>query len=256
MTTLALSPSRAPATSLRRWWLATSLALACVLAWDATGLDLAVMTWISQPVGGSDSAGFALRHNWWLETVLHESTRRAALVFYGALWLMVWRPVGFFRQFEHQERLDMVWGVTAALLAITLMKRFSLTSCPWELQAFGGAASYVSHWQWGVADGGGGKCFPGGHASSALAFLALALPGLAALRGSVAHRTGTRVLLGVLLAGAGLGVVQTLRGAHYPSHTLWTAWLCWTVASAVRIGLGAWRRRLTGHTNRVMVPAA
>jgi membrane-associated PAP2 superfamily phosphatase len=20
------------------------------------------------------------------------------------------------------------------------------------------------------------------------------------------------------------------RGAHYPSHTMWTAWICWTLA--------------------------
>lgn len=25
-----------------------------------------------------------------------------------------------------------------------------------------------------------------------------------------------------------------LRGAHYLSHTLWSAWLCWTIASAVQ----------------------
>ena len=31
-----------------------------------------------------------------------------------------------------------------------------------------------------------------------------------------------------LLAGLLLGLTQTVRGAHYPSHTLWTAWICWT----------------------------
>jgi membrane-associated PAP2 superfamily phosphatase len=26
-----------------------------------------------------------------------------------------------------------------------------------------------------------------------------------------------------------LGISQQMRGAHFMSHTLWTAWLCWTV---------------------------
>jgi hypothetical protein len=30
-----------------------------------------------------------------------------------------------------------------------------------------------------------------------------------------------------------LGVSQQLRGAHYMSHTLWTAWICWVVGFAI-----------------------
>jgi membrane-associated PAP2 superfamily phosphatase len=35
----------------------------------------------------------------------------------------------------------------------------------------------------------------------------------------------------VLAIGIGfvLGIAQQMRGAHFMSHTLWTAWLCWTV---------------------------
>mgnify|MGYP003449324878 CR=1 FL=1 len=29
--------------------------------------------------------------------------------------------------------------------------------------------------------------------------------------------------------GFALGAVQQLRGAHFMSHTLWTAWICWTL---------------------------
>ena len=36
-----------------------------------------------------------------------------------------------------------------------------------------------------------------------------------------------------LVLGFGLGAVQQVRGAHYMSHTLWTAWLCWTIGGAV-----------------------
>jgi membrane-associated PAP2 superfamily phosphatase len=52
------------------------------------------------------------------------------------------------------------------------------------------------------------------------------------------RKTGRRIFL--LTSGTGLlfGLVQTLRGAHYPSHTLWTGWICW----AVTLGAQRWLR--------------
>ena len=43
-----------------------------------------------------------------------------------------------------------------------------------------------------------------------------------------AARTWLAAALG---AGLLLGLAQQMRGAHFMSHTLWTAWICWTVAS-------------------------
>ena len=79
-------------------------------------------------------------------------------------------------------------SVESRLLVVSLIKRASLTSCPWDLAEFGGPAQYVSHWVLGLADGGGAHCFPGGHASAALAFVGVALPWLSGRQGS--PRTG------------------------------------------------------------------
>lgn len=221
------SPSLAHAPHLHRQrslWLWGAL-LCLTLAWDASGTDLRVMAWLG------NTQGFALRDHWWLSAVLHDGARQAALViFLGLLLMAVW-PVGRVRQMPGLQRLEIVTGITLSLLLINLVKRSSLTSCPWELQAFGGTASYVSHWAWGVADGGSGFCFPGGHASSALAFLALSLPGLASPHPHWQRRAW--VLTGlIVITGAVLGGAQTLRGAHYPSHTAWTALLCAAAAWA------------------------
>jgi membrane-associated PAP2 superfamily phosphatase len=90
---------------------------------------------------------------------------------------------------------------------------------------FGGHASWVSHWAWGVRDGGPGHCFPAGHASAAFAFVS----GYFVLR-SVSPAQARGWLVGSLLAGLLLGAAQQLRGAHFMSHTLWTGWFCWTTA--------------------------
>lgn len=36
----------------------------------------------------------------------------------------------------------------------------------------------------------------------------------------------------MVVLGVVYGVGQMLRGAHYPSHTMWTGWICWAVTLA------------------------
>lgn len=214
-----------PVSRSRRAWLLSLMLMGLTLAWDASGLDLPAMHWLA------DSRGFALRHDWWLEKVLHDGARQVVTLVYLALLAMIWFPLGPLRDLRRWQRAEMAVGVTLGLVATSLIKRFSLTSCPWELQDFGGAAQYVSHWTWFVADGGGGHCFPGGHASAALAFVALPLPWLAS-HNERSRAWGRSLLIAILAMGLLFGLTQTLRGAHYPSHTLWTTLLCWLVALA------------------------
>ena len=56
------------------------------------------------------------------------------------------------------------------------------------------------------------------------------LSGWFALRGS-RPALARAWLLAVLLAGLAFGAAQMLRGAHYASHTLWTAWFCWLICA-------------------------
>lgn len=206
-----------PAGRVERW--ATLLSLGLLLAWDASGLDLsAVRAW-----GGA--GGFALREHWFTSGVLHQGGRALAWLMAGVLLLNVVRPL-----LPAQTRRERVWWLGMTLLCvllIPLLKRASTTSCPWDLAEFGGLAQYVSHWQPGVLDGGAGHCFPSGHASAAFAFFS----GYFALRRAY-PRAAIAWVWAVLLVGAVFGWGQMVRGAHYPSHTLWTAWICWAVTLA------------------------
>ncbi|WP_404667413.1 phosphatase PAP2 family protein [Roseateles asaccharophilus] len=137
-------------------------------------------------------------------------------------------------------RRSRLWwiGTTLACVAlIPVLKRASSTSCPWSLIQFGGDfARYVPHWLLGLPDGGPGGCFPSGHASTAFAFI----PGWFALRDH-APRVARFFLVVVLICGAVLGWVQMMRGAHFLSHSLWTAWICWAVSLLSWYGLQPWR---------------
>ena len=51
-------------------------------------------------------------------------------------------------------------------------------------------------------------------------------------RGDRFQLAGT-VLAAAVVLGFVLGLGQQWRGAHYMSHTLWTGWICWTVALVI-----------------------
>jgi len=190
-----------------------------LLAWEVVGLDLAV----SRLYGTHD--GFFLRDAWLTRALLHDGGRALgwcvmAFMLGRALWPTDDAPVNSRRWY---------WiGVTLlCLLLVPTIKRLTTSSCPWDLAEFGGIAAYVPHWRLGVRDGGPGHCFPSGHAVAAFAFLTLYFD-WRVLRPRLA-----RVVLALVCSvGALYGWAQLARGAHFVSHTLWSAWLCWVVCSA------------------------
>ncbi|MEO8023518.1 phosphatase PAP2 family protein [Polaromonas sp.] len=198
----------------------TAAALLLVLAWDMSGLDLPLARWFGGP------AGFPLKDNVFLSGVLHDGARRLAWVLALLLCVAVWLPVGGFQRLAPLLRFQLATTTLLAVLVISALKSFSTASCPWSLADFGGVAHYTPHWMHVFApDGGSGQCFPAGHASSGFAFVG----GYFAFR-HTAPAVARRWLAASLLAGGALGVAQQVRGAHFTSHTLWTAFICWCVA--------------------------
>lgn len=206
--------------------------LLLLLAWDASGADLPLSRLFGTP------QGFVLRHHWFVQTVLHDAAAGVLKAVFVVLGLNVLWPLPLIGAMPRALRLR--WWLLSLLcaLAISLLKRHSLVSCPWSLAEFGGSAHWLAHGTWaawrGAGDGGPGGCFPAGHVSNAFALVGGAL----ALR-PVSARAAQLWLLAVCVIGALLGLTQLLRGAHFLSHSLWTAWICWTLSIAVWHGAEA-----------------
>lgn len=222
------SPSYSQPASLRRAAWASALAFMLLVLWDASGADMRVAHWMGT------SLGFAARSEFFLAVLMHEGGKALAWALLLSLLLAVRWPVGLLRQLTRAQRWQMALVPLAAVALVSVLKQHSQTSCPWDLQAFGGTAHWVSHWAWGVGDGGPGHCFPAGHASSALCFVG----GWFVLR-QVNARAAALWLAASLLAGLLVGLGQQLRGAHFMSHTLWSAWLCWMVGLVAEVLLRA-----------------
>jgi membrane-associated PAP2 superfamily phosphatase len=211
---------------LRRDLLITLALLVLLLCWEAGGWDMT----LAQAYG--DAAGFALRDHWLFRRGLHDGGRWLSAV--ALIGVAAWSAFGDARVITRRLRWAWTAVVLLCLIVVPAMKRLSSTSCPWDLADFGGRADYVPHWMLTLVDGGPGHCFPSGHAVAAFAFLPLYF------QWRSTWPQAARVLLTVTL-GAGLvfGWAQLARGAHFPSHTMWSAWLCWTIGAVAAHRLAA-----------------
>ena len=217
-----------PAPSASRRDAAIALAaLAAIVLWEASGLDLVLTRWIATP------QGFPWRDSLLASRLLHDGGRALAWAVMAGLAWDAWRPLA--PGPSRRERLQAIGLVVAAITIPPLLKRFSATSCPWDLAAFGGEVAYVPHWLPGVVDGGPGHCFPSGHAVAAFGFF-----GVHFLWRRHRPRMARFILAAVLGFGFAFGWAQWIRGAHYVSHTLWSAWLCWVIAAG---GAHVWLRK-------------
>jgi membrane-associated PAP2 superfamily phosphatase len=206
------------------------------IGWDALGLDNAVSGY------WGNSHGFALKNDPLWGTQAYKIER---LIGWACMAVLVWMvckptarfPIPIFSHMPKHQRVFMLAGVIAALLVIQFLKRRSLTSCPWDYQVFGGIAQDISHWKFGVRDGGPGHCFPAGHPSAGFAFLTV--PAFVMLS---SPRHAKILLVGVLMLGALLGATQVVRGAHFVSHVLWSAWWCGAVACLAVVLAWLWGR--------------
>ena len=163
--------------------------------------------------------------NAWIEQGIHTGGRWTvrALV---ALALVVWarginpswrdlqRPAGYF-----------ALSTVLALGLVGLLKQLTHVHCPWDLTLFGGRYSYAHLFAARPDRLHAGHCFPAAHASSGYALFALYF--VFRERSAALARWG--LMVGICV-GLVFGLAQQARGAHFASHDVWSAFVCWMVA--------------------------
>lgn len=132
-------------------------------------------------------------------------------------------------------RLHLVaWSAASVPLAIGLLKQSSNAHCPWDLARYGGSQPYLRLFEALPSGALPGHCLPAGHASSALWLLALAVLWL-----PHQPRKAGRAACVAIAFGLAVGWMQQMRGAHFLTHTLWSAWIACVIVTILAILLQA-----------------
>lgn len=186
--------------------------------------------WIGFPIGGmldlilidpwiSPSGQFILRDNWYLAELSHRYIKNFIVLIYVS-FLMLWLGSFKFNTLKtNRWRYGYFFGmVILSTSMIGLLKSQSAHACPWNITI---PTPQGFFWDFSATKG---HCFPGGHAATGFAMMA----GYFVFRDSNQKRAYFYLISAVIL-GFALGWAQMMRGAHFLSHNLWTAWIIWLI---------------------------
>ena len=220
-------PAPHAATLFYRWHLAMPLIVATVL-----------LIWLERYTGNRliadhlyawEGGHWLLREHVVTSQWIHPGGRYLSVAMWCATFALWW-----------QSRHNVAWqrvraplaclllSTFAAALLVTLMKSFTAMDCPWDMNIYGGLRPYLGLFDARPLGLHSSGCFPAGHASSGYAWVALYF-----FLGDVAPRWRFRGLALGLAMGGVFGISQQLRGAHFASHDLVSALVCWLAALAV-----------------------
>jgi membrane-associated PAP2 superfamily phosphatase len=178
----------------------------------------------------SELGRFPLRDDWFLEKVMHVGIKNA-VVGVGVLVLIAW--IFSLRLRRLAKWRPLLFFLFVAMLlsssAVSLIKSVSGKHCPYDLEQYGGTVPFVGLLEQLPAGVKPGKCWPGGHASAGFCLFAFYFAALKLGR----RRMAAAMLAGSLLLGLVLGMARVVQGAHFVSHNLWSALICWLVVLAL-----------------------
>ncbi len=195
---------------------------------------------------------FPLRQAWVTTTFNHVILRHVLTALAVMILLVVARDLYAPRAWSWLRRFQLHVIALSALLipsVISLLKQTSVSHCPWDLQRYGGSAPYIKLFELMPAGVSPGHCMPAGHASSALWLISLSI---LFVPQRLLHAACSLTLF--LFFGIGVGWLQQLRGAHFFTHTLWSAWIAMLIVFLIAICLDRWPIRAPTGEDARQVP--
>lgn len=168
---------------------------------------------------------WTLRASWFVDVGMHRGARDVVVVV-GLVALAALISGAFVPSMRRHGRCAAYVLVCMAVgpVLVATLKALCNCHCPWDMARYGGHLACAPCAEPFFQLAGHGKCFPSGHAAGGYTLLSLHYAGRA--------RSRAAGLIGLAIgavAGTVMGLVQVARGAHFPSHMVWSAAVCWAV---------------------------
>lgn len=203
------------------------LLLCLAILSETTGLDI----WLEDRFYSETLQAFPWRDSYWLSVVLHDGLRKTMVALLLLLLVAAFFSRGIERylpfslpDFLKRKRVAayLLFALLSGPLIVGLLKGITVQACPWSLAKYGGLSAYTElFYPPFFSINSPGHCFPAAHATVGFALFAFAP--------LLAPRYRLRFVSCVFLLGMVAGAVQMMRGAHFLSHNLWSAAICWLV---------------------------
>ena len=211
------------------WHIAVALAVfsLLLLTIEAADLDRRISALFYDP----SIRAFPWRDNWLLEKAQHVAATRAVALL-GLSVLVVWLATHWFSGFRQLRPvlLFILAGMILSALSVNMLRSVSSKACPYDLQQYGGTVSQsVDLFESTQKGGKPGKCWPSGHASAGFCLFAWYF----AARRLSQRRLAAYFFAGTVLFGFLLSMGRVAQGAHFVSHCVWSAIVCWFVTLAL-----------------------
>ena len=188
---------------------------------------------------------FTWRNSWFAAVFMHVWVKNliivAGVAVFGITLLDLVHPMSEITPLRRTQLRVFVLTMLLAPLTVAVLKHYSSVHCPWDIDRYGGSAPLLRLFDRTPPHWNAGRCFPAGQASTGMWLVALAVFWL-----PHQPRRAFHVFLGGLGAGLALGWVQQMRGAHFLTHTLATAWVCSAIFLVVLVVAARWPRPAYG----------
>jgi membrane-associated PAP2 superfamily phosphatase len=206
-------------------------ALACAaFLFETTDWDLRTCG----PFWNPESGGWVGEDAFWANGLLHDGGKWAIVAWASSALIL------FLASLRSRRLARWKWPALYLLLctglgtgAVGILKATTGRHCPREMSAFGGTVPYTTLFDGLPPNTPRGNCFPSGHASGPLSLLGLYF----VARARRVRRPVLWLLPGLVL-GSLYALGQHARGAHFLSHDLWAAAVCWLVALGLASAFG------------------
>lgn len=188
-------------------------------------LDFVLADWLYQQQGGR----WVLQQHWLMQKVLHDRVRDLNLVLVVALICYgVWLRSAGQSAVLRRAVATLLYSLLSCFAVVSWLKHVLPMECSWDLLQFGGDMPFYGLLQPRPEGTPIHLCFPAGHASIGFAWLGLYYFFL-----ETKPQWASKALIAAAVTGLLLGAVQQSRGAHFFSHDIGTAAICWALCSAI-----------------------